>query len=149
MALPDTSAAADFLEAVQVERPTFLEPGCGAFPAGAVARQAVVAQLDVRIALIDGRKAHLDLAGRAFVCLDLPLRVEEPGKDQAVRRLHLEDATLHADASVDAPVVGRASGRRAGRLQHSVSEKPRQARKIAHRTIVRGSAPLSFGDGLS
>jgi hypothetical protein len=71
-----------------------------------------MAQLDVCVAVVNGRESHLDLAGSVFLLLDLPLGTDQPRKNQTVRGVDIEDAAPHADGSIDASVVDSATGLR-------------------------------------
>ena len=80
-------------------------PVADGLPAGAVAVEVAVLELDPRPLRRLGDEPHLDLAGLLEVGLDLPLRADVPAEHDPVRWLVGEHARPPAFAAVDAAVV--------------------------------------------
>ena len=74
-------------------------------PAGAVAFQVTVLELETSPVRGLGDEAHLDLAGDGGVGLDLPLRTDVPAEHHPLRWVEHEDARPPALAAIGSAVV--------------------------------------------
>src|SRR5919197_1138042 len=120
----------------QVERPTLVagDALAQALPAISVAIEMAMCELDPRPLRGPGREAHLDFAAPRGIRLELPLRADVPGEDEALGWLVGEHPGPLALAPVDTAVVHATAG---ARLQHRLGDVDLEQVVLARFDLVK------------